>query len=152
MLSADPAIREEQRVIEAAQSTFSGSVLKGFHLKSVELVNVGVDEASRTLKPVKRKAGATLTLEIEVTEEMCNLHSNLHGGCAAFLLDCERLCLPSLTWRIKARKQLAHVLLAVGSSLPLIAISNEETWSTSGVSQNFNLFFMQAVPAGTKLQ
>lgn len=78
-----------QRVMEAAQSTFSGSVLKGLRLKSVELTNVDLDEASETLKPVKRKAGAILTLEIEVTEEMCNLHSMLHGGCAAFLLDCK---------------------------------------------------------------
>ncbi|KAK9897493.1 hypothetical protein P389DRAFT_169254 [Cystobasidium minutum MCA 4210] len=126
-LTAEDVSRQQvERVIEAAQSTFSGSVVKGLHLKSVKLTNVSLDEASETLKPVKRKAGATLVLEIEVTEEMCNFHRMLHGGCAAFLLD-------------------------FGSSLPLIALSNEDTWSTSGVSQNFNLFFMQAVPCGTKL-
>lgn len=76
-------------MIEAAQSTFSGAVLEGLRLKSVELSNVGLDEEKQALKPVKRKAGATLVLEIEVTEAMCNMHGMLHGGCAAFLLDCE---------------------------------------------------------------
>lgn len=76
-------------MLEAAQSTFAGSVLKDIKLKSVELTNVDLDESGEALKPAKGKAGAKLVLELEVTEAMCNLHSNLHGGCAAFLLDRE---------------------------------------------------------------
>lgn len=86
-IPADSAIGVQQRVLQVAESTFSGSVLEGFKLKSVELTNVGLDEEAESLKPVKGKAGAKLVLEVEVTEAMCNLHSNLHGGCAAFLLD-----------------------------------------------------------------
>lgn len=67
-------------------------MLKDFKVKSVELKNVDLDERGEGLKPVKGKAGAKLVLELEVTEAMCNLHSNLHGGCAAFLLDRKSNC------------------------------------------------------------
>lgn len=83
------ALLDAQRAMQGACSTFSGDVLKGLRLVELDLKNVDLDESSGNLKPMKHKAGAKLTLEIEVTQAMCNLHSMLHGGCAAFLLDCE---------------------------------------------------------------
>ena len=38
------------------------------------------------------------------------------------------------------------------SSLPLIALSDLETWRSSGVSQNFNVLFLAPIPSGSTIR
>jgi len=70
---------------------------------------------------------AQLVLEIDVTEDMCNVYGTMHGACAALLVD-------------------------LGASGPLIAVGIATGTDTSGMSQTMDLIFHNAPRLGSKLR
>ena len=56
-------------------------------LRLVEVVLKNVYVCEGKLKPVKGKAEAVVTVDIDVDSTMLNVGGVQHGGCTAFLLD-----------------------------------------------------------------
>ncbi|GAA5857022.1 hypothetical protein JCM5353_004977 [Sporobolomyces roseus] len=119
-----------QRTLESLSSAgFSRAIAKRILLDGVNVSGVIMDGEEDT-KPTKT-AQSTVSCLIPVSQDMCNVAGNLHGGCGAWLVD--------------------HC-----SSLALLALSGgdegEQRWTTSGVSTNLNLNYMKAAPLGTNLK
>lgn len=68
-----------------------------------------------------------VTFSLQITQEMCNFTGNLHGGCAATLID-----------------ELTTVLL--------LAISQEGLYRQAGVSRNLSMTFFRPLSVGTKVK
>ncbi|KAG5644800.1 hypothetical protein DXG03_007622 [Asterophora parasitica] len=72
-------------------------------------------------------ASAETVFEIDVAKDMCNIFGNLHGGCAAYMVD----------------------PCSVSS---LVVLGNATGVDGSGVSQSMNLIWHQPARAGDKLR
>ncbi|KAJ6573819.1 HotDog domain-containing protein [Mycena vulgaris] len=96
-------------------SPFSSEV--GGRLKIVEL-NVWDD------KPTGAESEAIL--EIEVTKSMCNVYGTMHGGCAAYILDCATVA-------------------------PMILLGLAKGFDGTGVSQSMNINWHHPAPLGATL-
>ncbi|EGO02138.1 hypothetical protein SERLA73DRAFT_177928 [Serpula lacrymans var. lacrymans S7.3] len=70
---------------------------------------------------------AQMVLEIDVTEDMCNVYGTMHGACAALLID-------------------------LGASGPLVAVGIATGTNTTGMSQTMDLIFHNAPRLGSKLR
>jgi len=50
--------------------------------------NLRITECSTFVRPEDGKTHARVVYETTVTKDMCNAHGMMHGGCAAYLVDC----------------------------------------------------------------
>ncbi|KAM0751617.1 acyl-coenzyme A thioesterase [Meredithblackwellia eburnea MCA 4105] len=104
---------------------FGASQARNIKLTSVELDGVELHGDGDTI--AKRGANATVVVATVIDESCCNISGNAHGGYLAWLVD-------------------------VASSLPVLALSGPDSWITSGVSTNINMYYIAAAPVGTKIE
>jgi uncharacterized protein (TIGR00369 family) len=76
---------------------------------------------------IEKDAIPNVTFTLQITQEMCNITGNLHGGCAATLID-----------------DLTTVLL--------FAISQDGLYRLGGVSRNLSTTYFRPVAMGTKVR
>ncbi|KAH9833817.1 HotDog domain-containing protein [Rhodofomes roseus] len=50
--------------------------------------NLEIVECNTFVRPGDEKTHARVVYEATVTKDMCNAHGMMHGGCAAYLVDC----------------------------------------------------------------
>ncbi|KAJ7240629.1 hypothetical protein B0H12DRAFT_1024579 [Mycena haematopus] len=93
-----------------------GSEIAG-RLKIVEL-NVWDNPA--------KGAEAEILLEVEVTQDMCNVYGTMHGGCAAFLLD------PSTV-------------------AAMVLLGRAKQFDGTGVTTSMNVYWHHPAPLGSTL-
>ncbi|KAL8291790.1 hypothetical protein RQP46_002048 [Phenoliferia psychrophenolica] len=74
-----------------------------------------------------KEAKSVVVIKLVIDEGCCNMSGNAHGGYLAWLID-------------------------VCSSMAVLALSGPDTWVTSGVSSNINVYYLAAAPLGTALQ
>lgn len=80
--------------------------------------------------PVRKDVHARLTVRMRVTDKMDNSLGNMHGGCAATLVD-----------NITSMVIFYHTSGVYG-----------QPWSFLGVSQNINVLYLNACPLGSVIE
>jgi len=95
---------------------FAGEILRRLRVVSVDLEPMLVTS----------KKQAVVVSEIEVSQDMCNGWSIMHGGCTATILDS-------------------------AASLPIPALLRSKEWKNSGVSSSFSTHFYLPASIGDRL-